>query len=259
MPRVPLNGIEIDFQDYGEGEAIAFCHGAGGNLLSWWQQVPYFSQNYRCITFSHRGFGHSYDVPDRPGMKSFVDDLAALLDHLEIESTHLVAQSMGGRTALGFAVEYTTRTRSLVLADTTGGIGEPDVEQALNDWRESQSATREIGFRALAEGFGVREPALANLYLQVSRTNPPRPQIAGVLSGGPRGAELANLKVPTLFVVGEEDDLTPPHVIEAASSYIPGSELIRVPGCGHSVYFENPDVFNFEVGRFIAQADAPGA
>ena len=259
MLRVPINGIEIDFQDYGEGEAIVFCHGAGGNLLSWWQQIPYFAQDFRCVTFSHRGFGHSYDLPDGPGVKAFVDDLTSLLDHLEIESAHLVAQSMGGRTALGFAVENTTRTRSLVLADTTGGMGEPDVEQVLADWRERQDPPRELAFRAVSEGFRTRHPDLANLYVQISRTNPPRPNLAGVLSGGPRGAELSNLKIPTMFVVGEEDEITPPHVIEAAAEHIPGSEVLRVPGCGHSVYFENPDVFNFEVGRFIQQAGAPGA
>ena len=259
MPRVPVNGTQIDYQEFGEGQAIVFCHGAGGNLLSWWQQIPYFSQEYRCITFSHRGFGHSYDAPDGPGMESFVDDLAALLDHLEIESAHLVAQSMGGRTALGFAIEYTTRTRSLVLADTTGGMGELNVEQALADWRERQGSGRELAFRALAGRFWDTNPTLANLYLQISRTNPPRPRIAGVLSGGPRGAELSNLKVPTLFVVGDEDEITPPHVIEAAAAHVPGSEVLRVPGCGHSVYFENPEVFNFEVGRFIGQAGAPGA
>ena len=258
MPRIPINGIEMDYQEYGEGDAVVFLHGAGGNLLSWWQQIPTFSEEYRCVTLSHRGFGHSYDVPDGPGMTAFVDDLAALLDHLEIESAHLVAQSMGGRTALGFAVEYATRTRSLVLADTTGGMGEPDVENALNEWRERQPV-RELAFRAVSGGFRTKSPDLANLYLQISRTNPPRPNLAGVLSGGPRGAELANLKAPVLFVVGEEDEITPPHVIEMAATHIPGSEVIRVPGCGHSVYFENPAVFNFEVGRFIAQASAPGA
>ena len=43
MPRVPVNGIQIDYQEFGEGQAIVFCHGAGGNLLSWWQQIPHFS------------------------------------------------------------------------------------------------------------------------------------------------------------------------------------------------------------------------
>jgi len=259
MPRVPINGIELDYQEYGEGEAIVFAHGAGGNLLSWWQQTPYFSQNYRCIVFSHRGFGHSYDVPDGPGMASYVKDLEGLLDHLGIQSAHLVAQSMGGRTMLGFAVANSDRTRSLVLADTTGGMGEPDVEKALDDWRASQNATREIGFRALSEGFWTRRPDMANLYLQISRTNPPRQQVAGAMSGGPRGAELSQLRTPTLFIVGDEDDLTPPHVIEMASSKIPGSEVLRVPGAGHSVYFENPDVFNFEVQRFIQQSAARGS
>ena len=253
MTKAAINGIELDYQEYGEGDAVVFLHGAGGNLLSWWQQIPAFSESYRCVTFSHRGFGHSYDVPDGPGMAAFVDDLAALLDRLEIESAHLVAQSMGGRTALGFAVEYPDRVRSLILADTTGGMGEPDVENALNEWRESQPV-RDLAFRAVSGGFRTQTPDLANLYLQISRTNPPRPNLAGVLSGGPRGAELAKLKAPVLFVVGEEDDITPPHVIEAAAAHIPGAELLRVPGCGHSVYFENPAVFNFEVGRFIARA-----
>ncbi len=259
MPKAPINGIEIDYQEYGEGPAIVFCHGAGGNLLSWWQQIPYFSENYRCITFSHRGFGHSPDLPDGPGMAAFADDLLGLLDHVDVESAHIVSQSMGGRTALEFAVAYTTRTRSLVLADTTGGIGEPDVEKALGEWRERQSALRELGFSGLGEVFKRTKPELTNLYLQIWRTNPPRPRIEGVLTGGPRGSDLENLKVPTLFVVGDEDAITPPHVIELASAHIPGSEVLRVPGCGHSVYFEDPAVFNFEVGRFIDQTGAPGA
>ena len=110
MPLAPINGIQIDYQEYGQGEAIVFCHGAGGNLLSWWQQIPYFSENYHCITFSHRGFGNSHDWPNGPGMKSFVEDLDVLLKYLAVGSAHLVAQSMGGRTALGFAVEHPART-----------------------------------------------------------------------------------------------------------------------------------------------------
>ncbi len=179
MPLASINEIQIDYQEYGQGEAVVFCHGAGGNLLSWWRQIPYFSESYRCVTFSHRGFGHSYDKPDGPGVKSFVDDLSALLDHLGIEAAHLVAQSMGGRTALGFAVEHTTRTRSLTLADTTGGMSEPDVEQALADWRAKQTSTRELGYRAVAPTFGTprprpRQPLPPDLANQPAETEPRR-------------------------------------------------------------------------------------
>ena len=75
MSKAKINGIDIHYQEYGEGEAMVFAHGAGGNLLSWWQQIPFFSQHYRCITFDHRGFGHSFDEPEGPGGDAFVDGL----------------------------------------------------------------------------------------------------------------------------------------------------------------------------------------
>ena len=86
MTSAKINGIDVHYQAFGEGETIVFAHGAGGNLLSWWQQIPYFSQNYRCITIDQRGFGHSLDVPNGPGSGAFVEDLVGLLDYLEIDS-----------------------------------------------------------------------------------------------------------------------------------------------------------------------------
>ena len=78
--------------------------------MSWWQQVAVFSKSYRCITFDHRGFGQSEDVPDGPGRHAYVDDLKALLDYLGIQDAFLVAQSMGGLSCLPFAVAYPERT-----------------------------------------------------------------------------------------------------------------------------------------------------
>ena len=263
MSSAQINGIDLHYQSYGEGEAIVFAHGAGGNLLSWWQQIPFFSQRYRCVAFDHRGFGHSYDVPNGPGANAFVDDLRGLLDHLEIESAHLVAQSMGGRTMLGFAVAHPHRVRSLVMADTVGGMNVAEVLEEQRAWADKQAANPaangEIGFRAVAPLFVQRNPNLANLYLQVSRTNPPRHTPPGGMPSGPGAAELANLKVPTLFFVGEDDQLSPPPVIEAGARAIPGATLLRVPEAGHSVYFEKPDIFNFEVLRFIESAVAEPA
>ena len=252
MSKADINGIEMHYQEFGEGDAIVFCHGAGGNLLSWWQQIPYFSQSYRCVTIDHRGFGRSLDSAEAPGRSMFVEDLRALLDHLGIDSAHLVAQSMGGWTCLGLTVEHSERVKSLVMADTPGGIAEPELQQAFTAFREAQAATEEIGVRALGRVFQERNPDLANLYLQISRTNPPRvPFGTEGLSGGPMAADLAKVTTPTLFIVGEDDDITPPHIIEMAAGYIPGAKLLPVPGSGHSVYFERPDVFNFEVERFL--------
>ena len=255
MSKVAVNGIEIEYQRYGpdssEANSIVFAHGAGGNLLSWFQQVPYFSRKYDCVVFSHRGFGHSYDLDNGPGMESFSDDLGGLTEALGIERFHLVAQSMGGRTALEFAVNQPERILSITFADTTGAMGEEDVETALTDWRDSHPDTRGIGFRALSEGFRERNPDMANLYLQIQRSNPLRDISGGILYGGPKGAELKKLTMPVQFIVGEADEITPPHVLQIASDHIEGSRVIVIPDSGHSVYFEKPDIFNFEVGRFI--------
>ncbi len=104
MPSARINGIDLYYESHGEGPALVFGHGRGGNHLSWWQQIPEFSRPYRCITFDHRGFGDSVDVANGPGQEAFVEDLKGLLDHLGIERARLIAQSMGGRTCLGFAL-----------------------------------------------------------------------------------------------------------------------------------------------------------
>ena len=133
MPKAPINGMELYYETAGEGPAVVFAHGRGGNHLSWWQQVPVFSKSYRCITFDQRGFGQSFNPPDMPGREAFVEDLRALLDYLGISETFLVAQSLGGLTCLGFALANPHRTKGLVLADTTGGIGEQSVVEKLRN------------------------------------------------------------------------------------------------------------------------------
>src|SRR5262245_20733114 len=108
MPKAQINGITLYYEVHGQGSAVDFTHGAGGNHLSWWQQVPVLARQYRCITFDHRGFGQSLDAPNGSGSQAFVEDLKALLDLLEIERAALVAQSMGGRSE-----EHTSELQSL--------------------------------------------------------------------------------------------------------------------------------------------------
>ena len=157
---------------------------------------------------------------------------------------------------LGFAVKYPQRVKSLVMADTVGGMNVPEVVAEQRNWAATHTASGEIGFRAVSPLFVQRNPNLANLYLQISRTNPPRHTPADGLPAGPGPEELANFAGPTLFFVGEDDQISPPQVIAAGAKAIPGSKLLRVPEAGHSVYFEKPDIFNFEVLRFIEGAKA---
>ena len=97
---------------------------------------------------------------------------------------------------------------------------------------------------------------MANLYFQIGLSNPeltnPDMSLSKInLLGGPSGDQLKALTMPVLFIVGEYDTLMPPKIIKLASKFIRHSKYIYVPGCGHSVYFEKPDIFNFEVLKFI--------
>ena len=253
MPKAQVNGTEIYYESHGDGPAIVFAHGRGGNHLSWWQQVPVFREQYRCITFDHRGWGASLDTPNGPGSSAFVEDLKQLLDYLGVDRTFLVAQSMGGLACLGFALAYPDRTLGLVLGDTTGGAGDPAVQEALKDVHPPAEGLN----RTLSASFIQGQPELAFLYDEIRRLNPENPS-DGVSAAfrqaqGPQAADLAGLSAPTLLIVGAEDLIFPPQVIQALHRLIPGAGLEIVPGAAHSTHFEQPEVFNRLVGDFFAK------
>src|SRR5690348_1216260 len=109
----------------GSGPTLVFAHGLGGNHLSWWQQVPAFCDRYTCVTFAHRGFAPSSTPPGGPDPNAYAGDLGALLDHLGAADVRIVAQSMGGWTALEYAFAHPARVRAMVLASTAGTISRP--------------------------------------------------------------------------------------------------------------------------------------
>lgn len=252
MPRAEVNGISLYYESHGEGEAVVFAHGAGGNHLSWWQQVPHFARKYRCITLDHRGFGASPDVENGPGANAFPEDLRGLLDSLGIERAYLVAQSMGGGTSMGLTVAYPERVKALVMCDTVGAMSDASLTETAQRAREGRpQATLDTG--AYNPKLRERRPELAFLYDSIRGLNPPRAQAGG--ERDPRfiatTEKLASLKLPVMFIVGSEDALIPPEVIHFAATLIPGARCVEVPGCGHSVYFEDAPGFNRILEEFL--------
>ena len=266
MPSLALDGCDLYYEAHGSGPALVFAHGLGGNHLTWWQQVPHFQGRYRCVTFAHRGFGLSRAAPGGPGPAAFVDDLAALIDHLGLGDVRLVAQSMGGWTSVGYAVREPRRVRALVLASTVGPVTHPDIDLAWRAWAEGLASG--AGAVAVARGIhpacGERlareQPALDFLYrgLDALSVGLDKDAVRGqLLSMRTMPAEAAaSLRMPVLCITGEEDVVIPPAAVEALASLIPGARLARVPEAGHSVYWERPAVFNRLVDGFLAEAAA---
>jgi 3-oxoadipate enol-lactonase len=256
VPYAAINGIDLYYESHGKGPPVVFAHGAGGNHLSWWQQIPVFARRFRCITFDHRAFGLSRDGngEGQQGRRMFHEDLRALLDHLEIDDVRIVAQSMGGRTAVGFAWRNPGRCKAMVLAGTTGGAVNDEVRAMQDAHRESATGQLTLAQRSVSPELKERAAELEFLYRSIGRLNPPRPKDFLAPIAGYRGSSaqlLADSGFPVLFLVGRYDTVTPPDIIEECHRGVPGSRFIVIEDSGHSTYFEQPQAFNDSVLAFL--------
>ena len=253
MSRAESHGVEIYFEATGEGPAVVFAHGAGGNHLSWWQQVPHFAKRWRAITFDHRGFGRSVCAADEFVPERFPDDVCAVLDAEGVERAALVCQSMGGWTGLGLAVRRPERVRALVLCSTPGGVASRKAAEARRRIQERLRREGLTGGAAVAADYAERAPEMNFLYGQISGTNPGLARDALGRLGQTRveAEQLEGYRVPTLLLACEHDVLFPPEAIHEVALQIPGAEVYDFKGVGHSSYFEDPATFNRVVGAFL--------
>jgi len=264
---VEHDGESIYFETVGDssGPVIVLTHGMGGNHMIWYQQVAYFAPACRVITWDQRGFGRSTNNSGNASPQKSATDLATVLQHLEVETAHVIGQSLGGWASLGFALRNPARVRSLVLSDTVAGIHSGRIEGAFREHAaraasasmQQQAAPIATPFDyhpALWSGFSARNSAQAFLYNQISSVSP-APPVATLSRQLPQSFwpsdELARMAIPTLFVVGEHDDIFPPALIREAASQITGATVREIPLAGHSPYFETPDEWNRTVRDFI--------
>jgi 3-oxoadipate enol-lactonase len=254
MARViaELPGARVHYEIHGDGPWLVFAHGAGGNRLSWWQQVPRFAKRFRCVVYDQPGWGVS-TCDAGPDPTRFARDLTALLDHLAIDRAALVGQSMGGWAVLGCAVAAPDRVTHLLLASTLAGLLDDETAAQLTRLIDATAAAPFDAHAALAADFPERDPVRTFLFERIAAMNPPLD--ARFLRA------LVQLRVPPpappppfpiAFVAGDRDRLFPPPLIEAAHARAAGAQLTMVRGVGHSVYFEDPDAFNHALDRLLA-------
>jgi pimeloyl-ACP methyl ester carboxylesterase len=252
MPHLTVGGSRLYFESHGDGPAVVLVHGVGGNHVSWFNQVPYFSRSYRVVTIDQRGFGLSEDA-EGLGRSAMAGDLLHVLDHLGIERAALVAQSMGGGTCANVTCTAPGRIAALVMADTVLGLVAPPALQALSDSSTAAAASLTQAERVLGPDIRRDDPERVFLYLQIAGFN--RYNARTVAGQFPRHepAALAATGVPVLFLVGAEDVRFPAELVRGMHVAVAGSRYVEIPSAGHSAYFERPDVFNSLVAGFLAE------
>ena len=271
MPRVALNGVELYYEDTGSGYPVVFCHEFAADYRGWDPQVRAFGRSYRCITFSYRGFPPS-SVPESPEAYSqdqLIEDLRALVDHLEIKEAHFVGFSMGGSVVLNFAIRYPQLCRTIVVVGA--GSGTTNREQFERDIDRTVELLRERGIEGFAEVYGEgptrlpfkrKDPhgyAVFRRQLADHSATGQALTMLGVIRQRPTifalESQLHALDVPTLVIIGDEDE---PCVDPAVfmKRHIPSAGLLVLPQSGHAVNLEEPALFNAAVLEFFRLAEA---
>lgn len=269
MPHLDLgDGFRLYYEVHGPAldapgvaTPVLLAHGAGGNAMSWWQQIPALMDRYPVITFDHRGFGRSPDIEDGPGRIAFGADTLALLDHLGVPRVHFVGHSMGGRTAFALYGRDPERVASLTYSGTNGGAVDDRYRALRKQLEDNGTLAGTLLSRALAPTYAAEEPAKHFLYRRIRTINPPRAPEFLQQNGrmvnfrGTAATRLAQSGLPILWVVGEFDRVVHPDLIALSHDVTPGSRFHVIPGAGHSGYFERPDDWNATVRTFLDEVE----
>jgi pimeloyl-ACP methyl ester carboxylesterase len=270
MPAASINGVELAYEDVGEGFPLVWCHEFAGSMESWTPQVRYFSRYYRVITYNARGYPPS-SVPEDPAVYSqdiAVEDLHGLLRHLGIDQAYVGGLSMGGATTLHFGLRHPEMAKALIISSAGSGSTNPDEFRAtsrqLADNLETQGA-------AAFERYGTgpsrvqlrrKDPVGFQEFMSLLTSHSPTGSahtMRGVQSERPPvfhwEAEMRALQVPALVLVGDEDEAC----IEPSLSMkrnIPHCGLVVFPQSGHAINLEEPAMFNQSCLEFLHAVEA---
>lgn len=240
----------------GSGVPVVLLHAATGSSRVWEYQIPAFTAaGYRVIAFDRRGWGRTVVDPAGPQPGTGADDLLALLDSLGIQRVHLVGTAAGGFVAFDFALSFPQRLRSLVVANSIGGVQDPDFLEQGRRIRPPQFDALPPEFREVGPSYRAAQPEGTKRWMElekISRPEGPRTP-AQPMRNRITFSVLETIKVPTLLLTGAADLYAPPPIQQSFAARIKGAESVVVPEAGHSSYWERPEVFNRAVINFIAK------
>jgi pimeloyl-ACP methyl ester carboxylesterase len=253
-----VSGGRLFYETAGSGPTVILLHGGFGDRRMWDDQVAEFARQYRVVRYDHRGFGRS-DAPTGP--YSAADDLRQLLDHLGADRAHLVGNSLGGSVALDFALLEPGRVDKLVLVASAAegfpfptedslrvvaviqAAAEQGIDQAVNLWLEHPmlDVARE-------------SPELFARVRQMVMDNGSIWRMGHWPSAGlnpPSAHRLAEIRTPTLMIIGERDTPAMRNVARQTADGIAGARFVTIPG-DHLPQMESVAEFNRLVLQFLA-------
>ena len=250
-----LPGVHLWYTDSGgSGIPVVFLHAATGSSLVWEHQVPAFkAAGYRVIAYDRRGFGRTTLDPAGPQPGTGAGDLQNLMSHLGIRRFHLVGTAAGGFVAFDYALSFPQSLRSLVVANSIGGVTDGDFQKMGARLRPPQFNAMPAEIREVGPSYRAANPEGTERWIALEKANrAPGPLApAQTMRNQITFAELEKIGVPTLLLTGDADMFAPPAVMKLFAARIKNSRTVTVPEAGHSTYWEEPELFNGAILKFI--------
>lgn len=262
MPKALINGKNIYYEIYGEGEPLVLLNGIMMSTASWTSFIDVLSCNNKLVLVDFIDQGQSDKVEEQYTQDLHVETLKELFDKLELGKVHLVGISYGGEVAQRFALKYQDQLLSLVLANTTSytnhilkDIGDSWIEAAKTyDGSTFFKATMPyiysaefyedniVWLKEREKAFSISlKPEWYEGFIRLVRSA----EDLNITE------EIHNIKVPTLIMSSEYDATTPLRYQEELQKRIKDSKLVVIQGSGHASMYEKPYEFVAAILGFV--------
>lgn len=227
------DGVTLYYETYGEGPPLLLVHGNGGSLGGLAAQIEHFKSKYKVIAMDSRDQGRSSDSAKPITYEKMTDDLAALLDHLRTGPVDVVGWSDGGIEALLLGLRHPDKVKKIVSMAANLNPGpdafDPEVKSLIKSMMDIPEAARKTpeGKRLLkVVGMMLKEPNISP-------------------------ALLGQVKAPTLVLAADNDLVRLEHMVTIYRS-LPNAELAILPNSTHLVPYDDPELFNTTIDRFLS-------
>jgi len=260
--------LKLRYLEKGKGEPVILLHGFGDSAEVWEFVLPYLEGPFRFIALDQRGHGKSDRAPlERYTTFDFVSDVEALRKRLNLGRLTLIGHSMGGRNAIVYSSTYPEAVEKLVVIDYAPELSERGRKRILSALRsrpdrfhlhDMAEALREENHRityekALSYLKKITRPGNDGLFEWLCDVRLIHKMREGkrVLRDVNLWDFLPNLRMPTLFIRGEESDLVEREVLEKVALLLPKVHVVEVPRAGHAVPLDNPEETAQAINRFL--------
>lgn len=261
MPYLDNDGCQLHYEEYGQGAPVLLVHGLGSSTRDWEYQLSELAAHYRVIALDLRGHGRSDKPRERYSIAGFAEDVAALIEHLNLAPVHLVGISMGGMIGFQLGVDHPELLKSLCIVNSGPEVKAKrprDYLEIAKRW----SLSRLLSLESIAKGLGrllFPKPEQAELRRKIEQRWPQNDKRAylasldAIIGWGVR-ERLARIVCPTL-VISADRDYTPVAQKQAYVSELPNARLLVIEDSRHATPLDQPECFNNGLLAFLAEVE----